>query len=57
MHSTGNPEFKLNKRQMFHVLDQGFFADPDPDFKKPDPSVFCFSLSFLTNNRDLKYIL
>ena len=24
----------------------GFFADPDLDFKNPDPSVFCFSLGF-----------
>ena len=25
-------------------MDPGFFADPDPDFKNPDPdpSVFCF---------------
>ena len=25
-------------------MDPGFFADPDPDFKNPDPSVFCFNL-------------
>ena len=24
-------------------MDQGFFADPDPNFKSPEPSVFCFN--------------
>ena len=24
-------------------MDSGFCADPDPDFKNPDPSIFCFT--------------
>ena len=24
--------------------DLGFFADPDPDFKNPDPSVFALNI-------------
>ncbi len=31
--------------------------DPDLDFKNPDTSIFCFSLSFLTNKRDLNDVL
>ena len=23
-------------------MDPGFFADPDPDFKSPDPSIYNF---------------
>ena len=40
-------------------MDPGFFADPDPDFINPDPepSVFCFCTSFLTNLRDLNDVL
>ena len=24
-------------------MDPGFYADPDPDYKNPDPFVFCFN--------------